>query len=188
MKMLALAFEGFRRPTEKSFKEAEEVKDKIHQYSSELTSFIISKSPSSEKGREWVKPYLSIASSFDRMTYNIEGIFDRLRAKSQTHILFSDQAVKEVNDVFQEAMRLLENLPNLIATQNKLLAQRIGEEGRSMFKIANGYSEGHEERLIQGICVPKSSPIYLGIIESLKGVIVHTLEVSGKIVSLSSKS
>jgi len=188
MKMLALAFEGFRRPTEKSFKEAEEVRDKIHQYSSELTSFIISKSSSSEKGREWVKPYLSIASSFDRMTYNIEGIFDRLRAKSQTHILFSDQAVKEVNDVFQEAMRLLENLPNLIATQNKLLAQRIGEEGRSMFKIANGYSEGHEERLIQGICVPKSSPIYLGIIESLKGVIVHTLEVSGKIVSLSSKS
>lgn len=188
MKMLALAFEGFRRPTEKSFKEAEEVKDKIHQYSSELTSFIISKSPSSEKGREWVKPYLSIASSFDRMTYNIEGIFNRLRGKSQTHILFSDQAVKEVNDVFQEAMRLLENLPNLIATQNKLLAQRIGEEGRSMFKIANGYSEGHEERLIQGICVPKSSPIYLGIIESLKGVIVHTLEVGGKIVSLSSKS
>jgi Na+/phosphate symporter len=122
------------------------------------------------------------------MTYNIEGIFDRLRAKSQNHILFSDRAVKEVNDVFQEAMRLLENLPNLITTQNKLLAQRIGEEGRSMFKIANGYSEEHEERLIQGICVPKHSPIYLGIIESLKGIMVHTLEVSGKIVSLSSKS
>ena len=188
MKMLELAFEGFRRPTENSFKEAEEVKDKIHQYSSELTGFIISKSPSSEKGREWAKPYLSIASSFDRMTYNIEGIFDRLRAKSQHHILFSDRAVKEVNDVFQEAMRLLENLPNLITTQNKLLAQRIGEEGRSMFKIANGYSEEHEERLIQGICVPKHSPIYLGIIESLKGIMVHTLEVSGKIVSLSSKS
>jgi Na+/phosphate symporter len=188
MKMLALAFEGFRRPTEKSFKEAEEVKDKIHQYSSELTSFIISKSPSSEKGREWAKSYLSIASGFDRMTYNIEGILDRLKAKSENHILFSDRAVKEVNDVFQEAMRLLENLPNLIATQNKLLAQRIGEEIRSIFKIANGYSEEHEERLIQGICVPKSSPIYLGILESLKGVIGHTLEVSGKIVSLSSKS
>jgi len=51
MKMLELVFETFRRPTEKSFKEAEEVKDKIHQYSSELTSFIISKSPS--RGREW---------------------------------------------------------------------------------------------------------------------------------------
>jgi Na+/phosphate symporter len=188
IKMLELAFEGFRKPTEKPFEEAEEVRDKIHHHSSELTGFIISKSPSSEKGREWAKPYLSISSSFDRMTYNIEGILDRLKTKFQDHILFSDQAVKEVNDVFQEARRLLENLPKLIATQDKALAQRIGEEGRSMFKIANGYSEEHEERLIQGICVPKHSPIYLGIIESLKGVMVHTLEVSGKIVSLSSKS
>jgi Na+/phosphate symporter len=188
IKMLELIFEGFRRPTEKSFKEANEVKDKIHHYSSELTGLVISKTPSSEKGREWTKPYLSIASSFDRMTYNMEGILDRLRVKSQNHILFSDRAVKEVNDVFQEAMRLLGNLPDLILTQNKLLAQRIGEEGRSMFKIANGYSEEHEERLIQGICVPKSSPIYLGIIESLKGIIAHVLEVSGKIVFLSSRS
>jgi Na+/phosphate symporter len=188
IKMLELVFEGFRRPTEESFKEAIKVKDEIHHYSSELTSFVISKTPSSEKGREWAKPYLSIASSFDRMTYNIEGILDQLRAKAQNHILFSDQAVKEVNDVFQEAMRLLENLTDLILNQNKLLAQRIGEEVRSIFKIANGYFEEHEERLIQRICVPKSSPIYLGIIESLKGVIGHTLEVSGKIVSLSSQS
>jgi len=185
MRMLELAFEGFRRPTEKSFKEAEEVKDKIHQYSSELTSFIISNSPSG--GREWAKPYLSMASCFDYMTYNIEGILDRLKSKVQNHIFFSDRAVKEVNDVFQEAMRLLENLPDLITTQNKILAQRIGEEGRSIFKIANGYSDEHEERLIQGICVPKHSPIYLGILESLKGVILHTMEVSGKIVSLSSR-
>jgi len=187
-KMLQLAFEGFQKPTEESFKEAEEFEDKIYQYLSELTSFIVSKSPSNEKEKEWVKPYLSIASSLDRMAYNIEGILDRVIGKSENHILFSDQALKEVNDVFQETMRLLENLPNLLTTESKSLAQRIGEEGRSMLKIAEAYSEDHEERLINGICVPKHSPLYLSIIESLKGVMVHTLAVSGKIVSLSSKS
>lgn len=188
MKMLNLASMAFREPTGKSFKEAEEVKDTILQYSSELTSFIISKSPSSARGKGWAKPYLSIASSFDRMTYNIEGILERVRGKSENHILFSDGAVKEVNDIFQEAMRLLEYLPNLITTENKLLGQRIGEEGKSVFEIVNTYSEEHEERLIQGICEPKHSPVYLGILESLKGVMVHTLAVSGKIVSISSKS
>jgi Na+/phosphate symporter len=188
MKMLGLAFQGFRGPTEEFFKEAEEFEDKIHQYSSELTSFIISRIPSTEKEKEWVKPYLSIASGLDRMAYSIEGILDRVRGKAENHILFSDQAVKEVNGVFQEAMRLLENLLNLLTTESKSLAQRIGEEGRSVIKIADGYSEEHEGRLINGICVPEHSPIYLGIIESLKGVTVHTLAVSGKIVSLSSKS
>ena len=188
MEMLELAFKGFRRPTEESFKEAEALEEKLHRYSSELTSFIISKTPSTEKEKEFVKPYLSIASGLDRMAYNIEGILDRVRGKAENHIFFSDQAVKEVNGVFQEAMRLLENLRHLLTTESKSLAQRIGEEGRSVIKTADGYSEEHEERLMNGICAPKHSPVYLSIIESLKGVTVHTLAVSGKIVSLSSKS
>lgn len=188
MRMLDLASAAFRKPAEKSFKEAERIKDEILRYSSELTSFIVSRSPSGEKGKNWAKPYLSVTSSFDCMTYNIEGVLDRLRAKSENHILFSDQAVKEVNDIFQETSRLLEYLPNLITTGNKLLGQRIGEEGKSVFEVVNAYCEEHQERLIEGICVPKHSPIYLGILESLKGVMVHTLQVSGKIVSLSSKS
>jgi len=188
IKMLELSFQGFRKHSEEALKEVEKVKGEIRKNSSELAHFLILKSSPYEKGKEWAKPYLSMASSFDRMTFNIEGIVDRLKSMDQEHILFSDRAVKEINDVFQEAMDLLESLPDLILTQDKLLAQHIGEQVRSVFKIANGYSEGHEERLIQGVCTPKSSPIYLGILESLKGIIVHTLEVSGKIVSVSSKS
>jgi Na+/phosphate symporter len=188
IKMLELSFQGFRKHSEEALKEVEKVKDEIRKNSSELAHFLIIKSSPYEKGKEWAKPYLSMASSFDRMTFNIEGIVDRLKSKVQERILFSDRAVKEINDVFQEAMNLLGSLPNLILTQDRLLAQHIGEQVRSVFKIANGYSEGHEERLIQGICVPKHSPIYLGILESLKGIIAQTLEVSGKIVSVSSKS
>ena len=188
IKMLESSFQGFRKHSEEALKEVEKVKDEIRRNSSELAHFLILKSSPYEKGKEWAKPYLSMASSFDRMTFNIEGIVDRLKSKVQERILFSDRAVKEINDVFQEAMNLLGSLPNLILTQDELLARHIGEQVRSVFKIANGYSEGHEERLIQGVCVPKHSPIYLGILESLKGIIAQTLEVSGKIVSVSSKS
>jgi Na+/phosphate symporter len=188
IKMLESSFQGFRKLSEESFSRVEEARKEVQHHSTELAKFIISESTSSEKGKEWAKPYLSMASSLDRMTHNIEGIVDPLKAMVRDHILFSDRALREVNDIFQEAMNLLERLPDLILTQNKPLAQHIGEQVRSVFKIANGFSEEHEERLIQGICMPRSSPMYLGILESLKGVIAHTLEVSGKIVSLSSKS
>ena len=187
MKMLELAFEGFQSPTERFFKKEAKFEDKIYEYSSELTSFIISRSPPSKKGKEWAKPYLSIATSMGRLTYNIQSTLDRVRGKSEHHILLSDQAVKEINDVFQKAIQLLKNVPTLLATESKSLAQRIGEEGWSMLKVADIYSEEHEERLINGICVPQHSPLYLSIIESLKGVMVHTLAVSGKIIALSSR-
>lgn len=185
IKMLELVFEGFRSLTEKAVQEAEQVKAEIRKDASELTRFLIQKSSSHEKGREWVKPYLSMVTGFERMAYNMEGMVDRLKTMVREHILFSDRAVKEVNDIFQVAMDLLESLPDLIKTKNKLLAQHIGEQVRSILKIANGFSEEHEERLIQGVCMPKSSPIYLGLLESLRGIIIHILEVSGKIVSLS---
>jgi len=187
-RILELAFEKFQKPTEGSFSEVEEFEDRIYEISSDLTSFIISKTPSSEKEKERIKPYLSIASSLGLLTYHIQSTLDRVRGKSENHILFSDQAAEEVNDIFRETIGLLRNLPDLLATESKSLAQRVGEQGRSMFKIADSYSEDHEDRLINGICVPEHSPLYLGIIESLKGVIVHILAVSGKIVSLSSKS
>jgi Na+/phosphate symporter len=188
IKMLELSFHGFRKLSEEAFTKVEEARKEVQQQSAELANFIVSKSSSPNHGKEWAKPYLSMASSFDRMAYNIEGIVDRLKAMTRDHVLFSDRAIREVNDVFQKAMDLQETLPDLILNQDKHLAQHIGEQVRSVFKIANGFSEEHEDRLIQGICMPKSSPMYLGILESLKGVFTHILEVSGKIVSLSSRS
>jgi Na+/phosphate symporter len=186
--MLELSFQGFRKLDEESFTKVEQARKEVQGLSADLANFMISKSSSSDRGKEWAKPYLSMVSSLDRMAYNIEGIMDRLKTITQEHIVFSDRGLKEVNDIFQEAMNLLESLPDLMLTPNKHLAQQIGEQVRSVFKIVNGFCEEHEERLIQGVCVPKSSPMYLGILESLKGVIAHTLEVSGKVVSLSSKN
>jgi len=186
--MLEMTFQAFRKSTEKSIKEAEEVRNEVQRYSSVLTRFLVAKSSASTNGKEWVKAYISIVSSFDRMGYNIDGILDRLKKKVQEQMLFTDRAVKEINDVFQETMNLLENLPDLILTQNKLLAQQMGEKGKLILKMADQYSEGHEQRLIEGVCVPKSSPLYLDILFSLKGIIVHIIEISGKVVTLSAKA
>jgi Na+/phosphate symporter len=183
--MLELAFQAFRKPSDETIREADEAKTEVQKSSAELTRFLIDKGASSDEEKERVKPFISVASSFDRMLYNIEGLLNQLRIMIRENITFSDRAIKETNDVFQEAMNLLEKLPDLIATQSKTEAQQMGEKIRPIFKIANGYSESHEERLMHGICLPKSSPIYLGILESLRGVFLHILEISGKLVSLS---
>ncbi len=185
--MLELSFQGFRKLSEESFSKVEEAREEVQQLSTELTRFLLSKSSQPDFGREWAKPYLSMASSFERMVYHMEGILHRLRAMARDHVVFSDRAIHEVNDVFQKAMDLQKRLPELLLSQDKRLAQQIGEQVRSALKIAHGFSEEHEERLIQGICMPRSSPIYLGILESLKGIFAHILEVSGKVVSLTTK-
>ena len=181
--MLEVTFQAFRKMSEDAIQGVQEAGREAKRASAELTGYLVTKDPH-QKEKEWLKPYLSMASSLDRMVYNMEGISHQLEMMIQDGIPFSDRAINEINSVFQEVMDLLENLPDLILTQNKLLAQQMGEKIRMLLKIANGYSDEHEERLIQGVCMPKSSPIYLAILECLKGVTVQILEISGKLVSL----
>ena len=188
IRTLESTYLAFRKSDEKSIKEAEEARKRFQRSSTDLTRSLIETGSSGDAARERVKPYLSLASSFDRMGYNIDGILDRLKKKVQEQMLFTDRAVKEINDVFQETMNLLENLPDLILTQNKLLAQQMGEKGKLILKMADQYSEGHEQRLIEGVCVPKSSPLYLDILFSLKGIVAQIIEISGKLVTLSAKA
>ncbi len=188
IRMLNLTFLGFRKSTEKSIKEAEEVRTEVQRSSSELTRFLVGRSLSSDGGKEWVKPYLSIVSSFDRVGYNLDGILDRLKKMVHDQVLFTDRAIQEMNDVFQETIDLLENLPDLILTRNKLLAQQIGAKGKAIFEMTDNYAEEHEQRFIQGVCVPKSSPLYLDILVSLEGIVARTVEISGRLMTLSSES
>ncbi len=67
IRMLELTFLAFRKSNEKSIKEAEEERKNILRSSTELTRFLIEACSSGDAGKEWVKPYLSIASSFDRV-------------------------------------------------------------------------------------------------------------------------
>ncbi len=134
IQMLELAFQAFRSFKEDTFKGSEKMREEFRRDSSELTGYLIKKGGPLEKGDREIKAFLSIASSFDRMAYNIDGLFDRLRMKVEQKILFSDHAVKEINDIFQEAMDLLEGLPKLITSQDKTLAKHMGEMGRPFLR------------------------------------------------------
>lgn len=180
--MLDLLFRRFPHLTEESIREGVEARKEIEKQSSELTRLLLERSKARKDGRDWVKPFLSIVSHFDRMVYNAEGILDRLRRMVDEGLLFSDRGIKEVRDVVGETIDLMENLPDLITTRNRLLAQQMREKGKHLFQRIGDYAEEHEERLIEGLCMAKSAPVYLGLLESFKAMTFHILEISEKLV------
>jgi len=182
--MLEEALKRYPHLTEESIKEAEALKKEVERHASELTGYLVSKSSTEERGRDWGKPFLAIASNFDRIGFNIDGVLDRLKRMVHEDIYFSDRGIREVSDVARETIDLLKNLPDLITTQNRLLAEQIKEKGKALFKTIDIFSEEHEQRLIEGVCMPKSAPIYLGLLESFKAMTFHVLEISERVVSL----
>lgn len=184
VRLLDLLFRRFPHLTEDVIREGEEARKEIDKNSSEMMRLLLHESKARQDGREWVKPFLGLASHCDRMAYNVDGILDRLERMTREGLLFSDRGVREVSTVARETIDLMENLPDLIATRNRLLAQQIQQNAKNLFKTIDDYAEEHEERLIEGLCMPKSAPIYLGLLESFKALTFHSLEISERVVNL----
>ena len=119
----------------------------------------------------------------ERVGDNIEFLVRAIRMVVQEGIPFSERAIKEINALFEKAIELAECMRDAVATNNKVLTRHILEEGRKYTQMADEFALFHQERLIEGLCVPKSSSVYLAILDYLKGIESHIRQMAQKLSS-----
>ncbi|CEP66269.1 Uncharacterized [Moorella glycerini] len=92
-------------------------------------------------------------------------------AKIQEGVLFSNKAVSEVREFFEGTDELLRHTQDLLLTQNPILRQYILDKVAEYENKMRHFTTEHEERLIKGICLPRSSNLYLALIDAFKDMI-----------------
>ncbi len=143
----------------------------------ELTPELVERASSDEIARV----YTSIPGHLERIASNIEHIIRIVEQKNRENILFSDKAVSEMNFLFNRIKEVLSNLSDLVLARNKYLANYIIESEAEIERTANEFSTLHEERLIEGVCMPRASGIYVIILDSLKRIAWNAKEIAGKL-------
>lgn len=166
--MLGAVIRGFNQHDLSALKEAEEIGKRIDRKEKELTPLILE---SSQSGDEIDRQLINFPGYMERMGDNLESILNTIRTKIKDGILFSDKAVNEINDLFDKTAELVNCIKDLLLTHNPVLLNYVIEKGAEYYNLATDYETEHEERLIKGVCLPRSSPIYLDIIDSLKEIV-----------------
>ena len=160
-------------PLEGAFEHIKWVKER----EKELTPELVERASSDEIARV----YTSIPGHLERIASNIEHIIRIVEQKNRENILFSDKAVSEMNFLFNRIKEVLSNLSDLVLARNKYLANYIIESEAEIERTANEFSTLHEERLIEGVCMPRASGIYVIILDSLKRIAWNAKEIAGKL-------
>lgn len=173
-RMIDLVRLGFNRHSLGDLEEAEKIGTDIHNREEELTA-LLAKTGS---------PLTAIPGHLERIGNNLESILNSARTKVDKGILFSDKAVNELNTLFESTSELLWSLGDAIMTSNRVLLDHIMKKGKELVNLADEYADFHEERLVRGICVPQSAPLYLAILDSLKGVSWHIRKSAEVVASL----
>ncbi|MFH1563867.1 MAG: hypothetical protein ABIF11_10705 [Nitrospirota bacterium] len=178
-RMLDITWQGFDSYCEKYMGEAKQIGKEIDSQEKILTPLLVEKAAIDEE----IKSLVLIPGNLERIGDNLESILYSNCTMNAQGILFSDKAIKELNFLFEKLSELIECVADCILTKNKVLLKHIREEGEELNHQADEFADGHEQRLVTGVCIPKSSPIYLDILDSLKEISRHIRGIA-KVVEL----
>ena len=162
--MLKKVEKGFLTHSKELLEEADNLGNEIDVICVSLTDSLISSAE---------KPLIPLPSDLERIGDSLESIIHTVSTKIKDGIMFSDKGVKEIESLFEGVAELLECLHDVIKTKSRVLINHIIERGKELSELASEYSCSHQERIISGVCIPKASPIYLDMIDSLRNIAIH---------------
>lgn len=129
------------------------------------------------------KVYVPAAGHIERMGAYMEDIIGCMRTKIKDEILFSDKAISEITFLLQRIQEVLNNTSDIILARNAIMGRYVKESEAEISRSASEFATLHEERLIEGLCMPKASPLFLDILDAIKGIAWHAKEIAEKLTA-----
>jgi phosphate uptake regulator len=148
----------------------------VHKRENELTEGLLAGPPE-------IEPLRFIPSHLERIGDALEGVVRCLRSREDEAAAFTDRGMREVRELFDRAQGLLECARDLTRTGNQVLARHVELEAMRFQEVATGFARAHEERLIEGVCMPRASSAYLAILDNLREVTRHCRQISHRVVA-----
>ena len=174
--MLRLAWDGFRRQDAAPFVMANKLGREIHHQEAALTASMARSRPAAGEG-----DLLFVPMHLERIGNNIDALTGAVTAMLQDGVPFTDRAMREVGTLMERAVELMECVRDGVATENRVLIRYLLEHGRQFAELVNDYGLAHQQRLIEGVCMPKASSLYLAMLDALKGVESHSRQIAQKL-------
>jgi Na+/phosphate symporter len=117
----------------------------------------------------------------ERIGDNIELLGRALTTVIREGIPFTERAVRELNTLFARAIELLECGRDVLLTQNRILLRHMQIEGQRYEELVNEYALFHQQRLIEGLCLPQASSLFVALLDYLKGITGHIGQIADKL-------
>ncbi len=174
--MLKIGKEGFRLQSVELLKQAEKKAREVHLKEKELTAWIVDRvSKEGDAGELSVLAF--VPGHLERVGDSVENVLSCIRTMLKEGTLFTDRARSEINTLFEKSIELLECVKDILHSRNKVLIRHVQKEGEELHRLTRVYALAHEERLIQGLCMPKSSSVFLAFLDSFRDIERHTRQI-----------
>ena len=177
--MLKMAREAFLKQRRSLVPEILALGQQVHRAEKALTAGIVPRTADGGTPLEGAKVFVPM--HLERIGDHVEAFARAVERQAQEGVLFTDRATHEIDRLLEHALDLLEDTRDVLRTGNRRLVRHVMTEGPRFQATASEFASFHQERLIQGLCVPQASSIYLAMIDYLRGIERHQRDIVQKV-------
>lgn len=175
IEMLSLTSASFRHYDPAKVDTAAALGRAVHKQEKELTEQLLADPPETD-GLRFVPSHL------ERSGDAIQGLLRCLRTMQAEGTTFTPGGAREISELLDKAAELLECTRDLALTRNRVLARHVEIETMRFQDRAAEFARAHEERLVQGVCMPEASSAYLSMLDYLREITRHARRIAARIV------
>jgi Na+/phosphate symporter len=175
VEMLSLTRASFRRYDPAQVDIAMALGRSIHKREKELTEHLLATPPEID-GLRFVPSHL------ERISDAAQGLLRCLRTRETEGMVFTEGGAREIEQLFDRAMELVECSRDLALTKNRVLAHHVEIESMRFHDLAATFARAHEARLVEGVCMPEASSAYLSMTDYLREVTRHARRIAARLV------
>ncbi|MCM1989681.1 Na/Pi cotransporter family protein [Oceanirhabdus seepicola] len=182
---LKLAMEAFEKNSDSLVKKVYEKEKLVNLLEDELTVYLVklSKTEIAEHQRDIVTSMFHVVNDLERIGDHADNIAELTSEKIQKRLNFSDEAMKELRNMFDYTIQAVRLSIEALDEENKEKAFKVIEIEDKIDKIEKELRANHIRRLNNGVCNATVGAIFLDIISNLERIGDHATNVAQTIVN-----
>lgn len=137
---------------------------------------LVAKEPETERA-----PYLRVHSILTHLLIIAETtccLEETLQKQIKEGILFSDRAIAQVSQLFDQQSEILSCLADALRHDDKDSQKKALNDCNDVAQSCIQFATDHENRLVEGLCFPQAAPFFLTILDQMQTIVHHERELT----------
>lgn len=135
-----------------------------------------------EKGRASI--YVDIVGDLELIGDYCKDILERLEIKIAENMMFSDDAIKEYEELYHRTEAALQEVVNALHHRQACFIQPVSQGQGHIDAMVDEYRKRHNQRLLAGVCSPIACNMFLNMLDFTAAVYYHTKKIARNVVRL----
>jgi len=159
---------------------------RLNDLEKEITQNLVEAARGSTKKQEKlnITIYADVVGDLELIGDYCKDILERVQIKIEEKLLFSEDAVKEYENLYQKTEEALREIVNALNKDELSLVKAVFKHEEHIDSLVDQYRSHHDQRMIDGICSPLACNMFLNMLDFTAAIFYHAKKIAKNLLKI----